>query len=348
MGENNEYRASSERPIGADRSIDVAIEQGDTTPMTPPDKRRKWPLLVIILIIIGVVGGVVYYFVGVQSPKKLVDDPLAAATKFASPQALVDKVGPELKGSVMVASTTNSVGASDADGYGIYSPPFYRVPGTKFDSLPLKSNGTGYFGDSVSADKNYKALVSFFETNKFHKVSKNDGADGPTSSEEYSKYISYAVYESSNLLCAIRHTDASGTGLKAHISSIGCADKDSYAKAASKLQEFYTAYTDQDATPKTDLTFGFIAQGDGVDGYKYSIIYQRDPTQSQYTENTDDDSFTALYLKQPNSKEWLYWTGIQSDFAALSCTKYNDDVLKKSFNGFSCYDETTKKDSTVQ
>lgn len=349
MDRNGGNQVDSEQPIGADRSIDLAIEQGDATPIIQPAKRRKWPWVLLVAVIIVLAAATSYCLIALQS-KKTVSDPLAAATKFTSPQELVNKAEPELRGTVMNADGANGIGAVTSDGVGIYSPPIYRVSGAKFEGLPLKSTGIGYMGDSVTAQVNYDALVHFFNENKFQKIATKSNTDGRVAADVSARYVSYAEYQSGEILCAIRHVDASATLAGKHISSLGCATKKSYQEATDALQPFYTAYTDDYDSHSDKLAFGFINKGKGLDEYEYAVIYQRDANQfkNDTSEENIDNSFTALYLKEPNDSEWLYFMGVDGNVADLSCATYKDDVLKKSFNGFNCYDDTVGKESTVK
>lgn len=348
MDKNSGNHVDSEQPIGADRSIDLAVEQGDATPIIQPTKRRKWPWLLLVVVIVLAVA-TSYCLIALQ-PKKTASDPLAAATKFASPQELVNKVEPNLKGAVMDANGANGIGAVTGNGVGVYSPPVLRVSGAKFESLPLESTGVGYVGDSVAAQANYDALINFFKENKFQKITATSNTNGRVAADVSAQYVAYAEYESAEILCAIRHVDASTALAGKHISSLGCATRKSYQKAADTLRPFYTAYTDDYDTHSDKLAFGFINKGKGLDGYEYAVIYQRDSGQFKDDTNEEniDNSFTALYLKEPKDSEWLYFIGVNGNIADLSCATYKDDVLKKSFNGFKCYDATIGKESTVK
>lgn len=338
-----------------DTSVDPAkiSDMNMTTPAVETDSehmtnmnRKRLLLSSAILLMFALVGTAVWFFIYQPLLTNKDDKSLAHATYFASPQAIVDEVKPELQGAVMQSVTGTSIGVIDRNQTVIYSAPVYKQPGASFANLPEQISGTGSTGDSVVAEKNYMVLTNFFEEHKFKKLKSDKNIAGVVSGSEQGTYLSYAEYESANMLCAIRHVDASGAIAKAHIASLGCAEKASYKKAAERLQTFFDAYTDGDKSYGNDLVFGFITSGDGKDGYKYAVVYQQDAQQFEEGENFSG-AFTGLYLKQPNENEWLYFKGVQGQVSDLNCSVYNDAVLKKSFSGFDCFDEAKQQAGTV-
>ncbi len=294
-------------------------------------------LAFIGIISITIIVGICYLLIA--KPFAVVPttiDTLVASTKFASSQALVDKVQPTLRGKVMVVSGADGVGAVNDRGYGVYSAPAYKAPGAKFSNQPQAASGAGYIGDNVTARKNYNTLVKFFETNKFRRIVSTAGTEGPVSSKERASYLSYAEYESSDLVCAIRNVDASATNLNAFISSIGCADKRSYAKAAESLRPFYNAYiSNLEEKVSGDIIFGplSIQQVDG--GYERVLIYQEDA--SQFDSGETAKAFWGFYYRKVSDQKWTYFTGILTD-DMLTCEKYDSNTLRAAFKGIECVD----------
>ena len=61
-----------------------------------------------------------------------------------------------------------------------------------------------------------------------------------------------------------------------------------------------------------------------------------------------DVNFTdtaGLFYKKSGTDDWKFFRSTQSE---LSCKEYNTDELKEVYEGVTCWDETTKKDSVVK
>lgn len=325
------------------------VQQQQPYGKLPGSKKKLYIALAIGIAIIGA-GIAAVYFLLLQQPAQTDKntDPLAVATKFDSPQALVDAIEPDLKGQVLiVAKESRGLSAADAEGYGIYAPPVYREEGEKFGNLPLEASGVGYKSNSEVAKSNYEAMLQFFKDNRFKQIVNKKNVTGIASATESANYESYAEYESLDMVCAIRHTDASGTTLKSHATDVGCASKASYRAAADRLQVFYTAYTAENPDKNNNLTFGFVDQGKGKDGFEYALLYQQD--QSQFTE--EDDSLVGgligYYLRESGDDKWHYFMGIQSGIGLLECSEFDSDALKSAFSGLPCFDEVAGKKSSI-
>ena len=351
MQENKDVVAVNEQPQDQPQANESPVASNPEPSAQPPKSKKKlWMIVGIIVLVLALVVAVASYVLMQKSNQSDKDaDPLAAATKFASPQALVDAVEPELEGAV-IAATEKSAGlaADDADGYAVYSPPVYRANGAKFGNLPLEGDGVGYKSNSEVAKANYASSVKFFEDNKFKRIVAEKNVTGSISTTDTANYESYAEYESSDIVCAVSHMGASGTDRKSHLMSIGCASKSSYKAAAEKLHPFYVAYTDENKDAGNDLVFGMVDQGKGVDGYEYAIIYQQD--QSQFKEE-DESLYGAMigyYLEDARDGKWYYFTGVQEGTGLLVCSAFDDKVLISAFNGLGCFDEKLEKDRAVQ
>lgn len=312
------------------------------------DRKKLYAILsaIVLIVIVAIATGIYTYKASEDNAKKesTIIDSLAMATKFESPNALLDKIKPKLKGQSLIVAKSGGTGASTEEGYGIYNPPQYQVSGKPFKNFPAESFGLGYADNSSVAGDNYHALVHFFDTNKFKRILNEENRIGSISQTANATYIAYAEYESSNLLCAIWHADASETELQSHISSVGCADKASYKTASDGLTQFYTAYTKDNKQPNKDLVFGMIETGNGKDGYEYAVLHQVDDS-IQIPEN-DTNYFEGLYYKAPTDKDWTYFAGASN--GSMACTDYDTPALKVAFDGISCYDVNTKTASVVR
>jgi hypothetical protein len=325
---------------------------GVEAPWTTPQKRSKKPLLLLLAVIVLLITGVAAWYFLIYLPDQAKDakqDGASAATKFASTQALLDAVKPDLKGA-LIATTGESYGlsATDANGFAAYGVASYRVGDSKFNVLPATANGVGYKGDSVVAKGNYESLTKFFEANKFKKVMSLNDASGPVSVGDLGSYVSYAEYESPDLLCAISHADASGTSLKAHVAGVGCASKASYKEAADTLQPFYASYVDKTNDMSNDYVFGFVDYGKGLNGYEYTLLYQQDESKNDGEADGLNGSSIGYYYKTQSEDKWVYYDATEPGTGLLPCVDFKTDISKQAFNGLGCFNLETQKESVVR
>jgi hypothetical protein len=292
-----------------------------------------WAVLAVALI--AVVAAI--YLVISQFVTKPIDDnpPPPKATSFASPAVLVATIKGGAEGTNIAPITRSGVGGTDANGYIIYSLPARSVLGKKFQTQPAEAVGEAYLGTSVVASNNYQKFVSFFNENHFKMTQSFDDSDGYISDSlnDYVPFPQYAVYESDDIVCSIAHVDASGTKLANHLSSIGCADKNSYKTTADAAVPFFNAYVKANAKAvPSDLVFGAPTEGVGTDGYKNAFLYQEDPRVA-----TDEDArtfFKGYYYQPAGSSEWVYAT---SAIGTPDCDAFHTtDILKKAFNSVAC------------
>ncbi len=349
MDEQTEKQKNAEQPIGADRSIDLAIEQGDASSnelivRRHESRRLFWVALLLILVVV-VAAASMLLFVVLQQAKKPTTDPLAAATHFDSAQKLIETVQPYLAGKVMEVKASSGVSALDVNGYYVYGAPIFKEDDSKFSVLPTTVTGSGFISDSTQANTNYESLADFFTTNKFVERLSQANVKGTVSdTDEDIEYIKYAEYESSAQLCAIRHADATPTKLAAHIVSVGCADKASYADAAKALQPFYNSYIEGNSEVASNLVFGLLQKG-GSGGYNYQLLYQEDA--GKFSDGEKMTSLIGYYYKKSNDANWTYLTSTRVDEVPY-CSEFKTDVLKKAFKDVDCYDDQSQKESTVQ
>jgi len=322
---------------------DLRVQSHPDTPLPVQKKKSKKKLLlliILILVVIGIVASAIVYFVLPKSTSNVGKDDtgVASATKFESAKVLVSDASTRLSGQVIEVTESTGFGGKTADGFGAYSVPPYKVADRKYANLPGSSSGSSYKGSSVDASKNYKALTDFFKKNKFKTVSSGTNTSGINQwfTQEL-QYITYATYESSNILCTVWHVDATPTAIKNHVTSVGCADKSSYEAAAKELDQFYAAYTKNDNSGAEHVVLGMPTGSDGADNYYNVTLYQEDPDQL-------DHQFQGLYYRTKDQKEWTYFTGA---YGLLSCSEYNTDVLKKAFKDFNCWNDATKSYSSV-
>lgn len=313
----------------------------------PPKSKKKLFIALAAALVIILAGVAAVYFLLLQRPAETAKetDPLAAATKFASPQALVDAVEPDLDGVVTEVAGKTGVSAYDADGYYIYGAPVYKESGDQFGVLPLTVTGGGYVSDSVKAAANYAALTDFFKNHKFaERVTDSDIAGPVSDADDDVRYDDYAEYESSNLLCTIYHADATPTLLAAHIVGIGCADKASYAEAKRVLQPFYESYIKVNKEVSKNLEFGLQKQSNGSSEYNYALLYQDDD--AQFDKDEEVKSLVGYYYKKAGDRNWTHFMTMKIGEVPY-CATFNTEVLRQAFAGIDCYDEASQRDSRI-
>lgn len=324
---------------------------GVDAPWAMSPKRSKKPVIVIILAILLLLAATAAWYFLIHLPSQTKEDSkdgLAAATQFESATTLVNQVSPSLKGAVVDVREATGVSAVDDDGNYAYGAPIYKPSGALFGSLPLTVVGSGHLGNSVIANENYESLKDFFEENKF--VKRFSAANEPgfvSDTDAPVTYNAYAEYESGTILCTIYNADATATSMKSHIASIGCAEKESYKQAAEALKPIHDAYLKGESGVSSNLVFGFLREEQGANGYKYVTIYQEDDKASFVGRDDDPESLTGLYYQAPGASEWTYFMITPVD-SQPSCASYNSEVLKTAFRGHECFDEATRKDSTVK
>lgn len=327
-----------------DTPVEPAVENNESQVVPVKKSSKKKLTIALVVFVLLVIAAVIAFIVfNSYSNKKSDTTKPVAATHFASPEVLVTQAKATLDGAIVPAETMNGLGGTTASGFSTYSYPAYQVEGKAFKNLPESGTGAGYSGELSTAETNYKELVKFFETNHFTLSNESKDATGPISGSNEVTFNSYAEYSSDDILCAIWNADASQTPLKTYIASIGCANKDSYKKAANSLQPFYDGYTKQNATRK-NLVFGDPVAAEGQDGYKNAVLYQEDPAE---VDTSDDRAyFNGLYYQAPGSSEWKFFTGVGTG-SLVNCTEFNSDVLKKAFHNLSCYDTAAKTTAKV-
>lgn len=310
--------------------------------------KKIWIILALVsTLILGTVAA--WFFLVYQSSNEdsSENEELAAATKFNSVNELVGEVKPNLKGTVMEVDSYNGVSAVNTNGVIVFSAPAYKLNDKAFIVLPAEADGVGYVGDSINVSANYAVLKRFFEDNKFKRVSEIKEGEAPVSSLEKGNLIAFGVYESREMICAIRHVDATATVLKNHTSYVGCAERQSYVEAAISLQPFYDSYM-ADGGKVSAIAFGGLVTEKGTDGHERAFVYIENPEVFDEGEENMNYSVNALFYKKPGDSTWKYFTSLDTHPSQLFCSRYDTvSDAKKAFAGFACYDDKAQKESVV-
>lgn len=324
-------------------------EHTSTEPQdTPPSnhqttKTRKIQLSKRTVVVIGIVVGIIviaalalWFAYSMLNKATTPTNDYANATHFNSSTELITLATASAKGEELDATKNDGLGGTTDDGYIIYSYPSLKIDGYDYRVQPLKGEGRGYSGDSITAAEDYDTFVKFFTDNHYAKTSSINDNNGYISSKDSVTFIAYATYESADTICSVWHADASQTGLKNHIASVGCADKASYNESALQVKPFYTAYKSTTKASANELIFGTINSSDAKDGYKNAVVYQDDATIATKANNNERTFFHGLYTSAPGSSSWTYVDKYKDELPV--CSIFKTDDLKKAFSGTRCTD----------
>lgn len=349
---NNDNNQSAPHQDSANQVNEVSqVNAAVSTQKSPKTKlKHKW-LWVTIVSIICIAGATYAYFylttiVLVETPDLSKFQPIYGvddATKYESPQSLIDAASADLDGIVSVPTVNNYVGL-DNQGVAVYKLPYYASTDMSFKNLPSKGNGIAFKGDTSQSEVNYTKLLNFFNQNNFKPIVTVGEEESYIAQDIKATFLNYAVYESNEMVCSIWQADVSSISTPGtNLVSVGCADKANYSLAANDIEPYYDSYIKSSGNHE-NLFFGPPNSADGTDGYMRTDIYQEDSGT-----DANGKSFVGLYYKTPGSNAWTYFGqhGAKSNQLA-SCSDFNTTELKKAFAGYDCYDATAQKNATVQ
>lgn len=272
---------------------------------------------------------------------------VSIATKFETPQKLVQRSTQDLDGRVKEATESKGSYGLDAGGLAVYKLPYHALQGKQFSVQPTEAYGVAFDGGIDQSDVNYQKLVAFFDANHFVRVASNDGQKSYIGDNKAVKFESYAAYVSGEQLCAIWRAGIAETPEITQRVSVGCAMLANYEQAANAVAPFYDSYSKTDGKHDSILVFGAPEIANGANGYQRAALYQED-SRGVDQANSGNYAFQAIYYKAPNSKTWQYFGRVSSDTdEIIDCSKVNTDALRQAFSGMNCYDQATKKNNTI-
>lgn len=314
--------------------------------------KKKWPFIVagVVVLLIALLFAPIYPKqlpkVSELQPIKLND--VSLATKFESSKALVQKSIQDLGGMVKEATENDGSYGLDANGLAVYKLPYHTLKGKQFSVQPTEAYGIAFDGDIDQSDVNYQKLVTFFDTNNFVQLASKDGQKAYIGEDKAVNFVSYAVYVSSEQLCAIWRANTTVIAENNQRVSVGCATQVNYENAANAVAPFYDTYSKTDGKHDSTLVFGAPDIYQGANGYRRAFLYQEDSLGADQA-NSGKYTFQAIYYQVPNSKAWKYFGRVADDTDELiECSKVNTDVLRQSFNGLYCFDKAANKNLTIQ
>ena len=324
--------------------------KGDTTFLSK--LKKKWQFIVagVVVLLIALLFAPIYpkQLPKVSELQPIKIDDVSIATKFDSTQALVQKSIQDLGGMVREATENDGSYGLDTNGLAVYKLPYHALNGDKFSVQPTEAYGIAFDGDLDQSDVNYQKLVTFFDTNNFVQLASKDGQKAYIAENKNVKFVSYAVYVSSEQLCAIWRANTTVVAQNNQRVSIGCATLANYENAADAVAPFYDAYSKTSGKHDSTLVFGAPETSKGANGYQRAALYQED-SRGVDQANSGKYAFQAIYYKAPNSKSWQYFDRVSIDTdEIIECSKVNTDVLRQAFSGLSCYDKAANKNSTIE
>lgn len=352
---------NSDDKQSADNIADAKVSTGSAANQSPMSSNNKSPLSklkkkkVWIPAVVAVVLLLVLLFVPLV-PRKLPKvselrpitlSDVSIATKFESPQKLVQQATQDLDGRVKEATDNKGSYGLDAGGLAVYKLPYHALQGQQFSVQPTEAYGVAFDGGIDQSDVNYQKLAKFFDANHFVRLASNDGQKGYIGESKAVTFESYAAYVSGEQLCAIWRAEITKTPEITQRVSVGCAMLENYAKAAGSVAPFYDSYSKTDGKHDSLLVFGAPDIAQGANGYQRAALYQEDSHGADQA-NSGKYAFQAIYYKAPNSKTWQYFGRVSIDTdETIECSKVNTGVLRQAFSGMGCYDQATKKNNTI-
>lgn len=295
-------------------------------------KRRSKPgVVAALLLLIALLGGAATLAVyKLYFEKPTVDTPAPATNNSVEPKKLsaretIDQLKPLIIGDERVGASGGVGPAVILDGYDFYVSP---AGGSPDSIITAKSSSVDEADRSVDAIRNFLKGKDFEE----HKVNTN------------SENATYSTFLSNDVACAVSSV-LGGNVETDYTTSVACTDMSVYESIAKKAEPMVRAYLASDegkvnygddnklvvagsptvnTSPVSGYSNASLSLG-GFDGRELGV-----------------GGFAGLFYKTPGS-DWRFFMGTQS---VLSCDKYIDDDVKKSFAGDVCFDGQTE--STVK
>ncbi len=328
--ESTDTPPTTDNPIASTDTIEptesnLTNEEALVSVTPPPRKNRK--KVIILASVLGILlaaAGVITYLLFFQ-PKTVTPPPTDTNANVTTDtpdvtdpvvtaQSLIDKVKASLGGEL--ATTYPSMKIDTAT-----EAPAYKAPGANYfvrsseigTSLSVAPTGSG------APDTN---AVTAVQTTVNTII-------GSESSLTKDAKTTYTAYTSESIVCTVSvDTDPV---------SVSCADTADYATLVSDLAPFAKAYLASEDGKQygQNIVMGTPKITEKTDGYKNATI-------GMGSNDTAVGGYAGLFYAKDNV--WTYWTGTQSE---LMCSEFNTQALQKSFEGDTCYDETTQLDSKV-
>lgn len=137
-------------------------------------------------------------------------------------------------------------------------------------------------------------------------------------------------YKDSTVICSV---STSGVPI-----SVACANIAHYKDPLAKAEPFATAYLNSPDGKKSGegVALGTITITKKTGGYSSATV-------SMGNTNSPVGGFAGLFYAKDDN--WAYFIGTQS---TLNCSSYNTYDIQTAFEGDTCVDTTTNKDSTVK
>jgi len=233
--------------------------------------------------------------------------------------ALVAEIKPD-----MVGEATETVPNGSGTPAPAFSVPVYQPKGYEFSVRSSESSGFSSYGAQSTIAADLRTIETVLKDKGLTQTVLDEGSD-------VGMYA--ADYQSDNVICLVTDQKPASVSSR-YISSIGCADKESYLASAKTLQPYYDVYKAESGNATGDLVLGnptikvsatanYTTATIGMSGADYGSV----------------GGFAALFYTTPD-KKIHYFTGTQSQ---IPCAEYKTPDLKKAYLGESCYEQNNDK-----
>lgn len=286
----------------------------------PPKKSKKGLIITLVIILLLAAAGAVAYFLYFQPKNTTVSAPTDNQTQEETTPAdttdyakvLIDKV---LTAEKALVSTYPTIKTENTDA---------RAPAFKYGSNEYYI--TGDFGYSILVTDTASATdPAKFTASTVASANTTLTADTSLSKNETE---SSAVYQNNLVICSV--------STQGYPLTVSCANKRDYTSRAEEIKPFADAlFVAQGNTNKSNTVLGDLKLFKKADGYASAQVSVGG------FEGTG--GYAGLFYGKDNN--WVFWKGTQS---LLPCQDYDNFALQTSFLGDTCYDESTKTESTVK
>jgi len=241
------------------------------------------------------------------------------STPAITAAALVAEIKPD-----MIGEATETVPNGSGTPAPAFSLPVYQPKNFEFSVRPSEGSGFSSYGAQSTITADLRTIETALKDKGLTQTVLDPGSD-------VGMYA--ADFQSDDVICLI--TDQKPASFtQRFITSIGCADKESYVASAKALQPYFDVYKAESGnatgdlllgnpTVKVSATAGYTTTTIGISGADYGSF----------------GGFGALFYTTPD-KKIHFFLGTQN---VVGCDRYNTPDLKKAYLGESCYEQNNDK-----
>lgn len=292
----------------------------EPVPVAPKKSKKKLILIITLIVVLLAAAGVAAYFLFFQpkvSDTTAEDTPSTAQT--ATPQDTTDYAKDLIEkvraAEIALQSTyPNSKVEDQPDAVGpgyTYGTDEYSVTGEIGYTIVVSNTGDANPSGPFITDISTAASSTLFDEKTLTK------SDDET----------VTLFQNENVICSVPKDS--------YPLYVSCANIRDYKQISEDVAPFAKAYfLAQDNPDKSSSGFHEPRIAKKSDGYASAVV-------SMGVGGVG--GFAGLFYSKDGN--WIFWQGTQS---AIDCAEYNTHALQKSFEGETCWDESTQGEAKVQ